>query len=53
MESDKRDWLMFNQTPQYPVLNINDACYFPIMSKLVSQKQKLLQGGKILKGDQL
>ena len=52
-EFKQRDWIIFNQPSQSPVLNMCDACYFPMASKQVSKEQGLLFGGKLLQGEEL
>ena len=52
-EFKRRDWIIFNQPSQSPVLNTCDTCYFSMASKQVSKEQGLLFGGKLLQGEEL
>ena len=38
-EFAKREWLLFNQPSQSPVINVHNTCIFPMMSKEVSKEQ--------------
>ena len=49
----KRDWLNIRQPPQSPVLNVKDACVFPMMSKMVSKEQNLAFGGRMMRGEEM
>ena len=47
-EFTKRGWLWMPQPPQSPLLNINDCCIFPALSKHVSQMQGFRHGGRYI-----
>ena len=52
-EFKKRDWIIFNQPPLSPALNVHDSCIFPLMSKQVSAEQAVLFGNRVLVGEEL
>ena len=52
-EFKRRDWIIFNQLSQSPVLNTCDVCYFLMASNQVLKEQGLLFGGKLLQGEEL
>ena len=52
-EFKKRDWIIFNQPPLSPALNVHDSCIFPLMSKQVSGEQAVLFGNRVLVGEEL
>ena len=49
----KRDWIIFNQPPLSPTLNVHDSCIFPMMSKKVLSESVLLFGSHVLRGEEL
>ena len=49
----ERGWLIFLQPPNSPLLNVHDACVFPMLSKLVSHLQAVMFGNRALEGDEL
>ena len=48
-----QQWILFNQPPQSPTLNVHDACIFPMLSKCVSMIQALFYRARLLKGEDL
>lgn len=52
-EFDCRDWLLVNQPPSSPVLNVNDCATFPCMSKRVTREQVMCYGSQLVAGEEL
>ena len=52
-EFKKRNWLHRNQSPQSPLFNVNDNCYFRKLSSEISATQSLNYGTKIMKCEEI
>ena len=52
-EFRKRDWIIFNEPPLSPALNVHDSCIFPMLSKKVSSESVVLFGSRVLVGEEL
>ena len=52
-EFNKCNWLRRNQSPQYPLFNVNNHFYFRKLSSKISAKQSLTYGTKLMKCEEI
>ena len=52
-EFKQMEWINFRQPSQSLILNTNNACFFSVISKAVTQEQGLSFGGRIIRGEEL